>query len=110
MTDTVNWDRVREGVDRAEGRMIWKPYGLPDIVDPESSAFFKGNVQPAWDVPDKIIIQPAITGAFFTRKGNPNQAITPEEITAEARACLAEGASAVHIHVRDDAGYNVLSQ
>jgi 3-keto-5-aminohexanoate cleavage enzyme len=114
MTDlpenTVHWDRVAEGVERAQGRMIWKPYGIPEIIDPEHSAFHDGPIQPAWDVPDKIIIQPAITGAFFTRNANPNQPITPEEIYQSARECVLEGASAVHIHVRDDRGYNTLSQ
>jgi 3-keto-5-aminohexanoate cleavage enzyme len=90
--------------------MIWKPYGLPEIIDPEHSAFFEGNIQPAWDVPEKIIIEPAITGAFFTRQANPNQPITTAEILAEARACAAEGASAIHLHVRGDNGYNVLDQ
>lgn len=108
--DTVNWERVAEGVERAQGRMIWKPYGLPEIIDPEKSAFFEGTIQPAWDVPDKIIIQPAITGAFFTRNANPNQPITTDEILQEARACLLEGASAIHLHVRDENGYNTLSQ
>lgn len=108
--NTVDWDRVSEGVERAKGRIVWQPYGLPDIIDPEASAFFKGNIQPAWDVPEKIIIQPSITGAFFTRKGNPNQPITTDEILQSARECAAEGASAIHLHVRDDAGYNTLSQ
>ncbi len=108
--NTVDWNRVSEGVERAKGRMIWKPYGLPEIIDPEKSAFFEGTIQPPWDVPDKIIIQPAITGAFFTRNANPNQPITVDEIREEARACLLEGASAIHLHVRDDRGYNTLSQ
>lgn len=108
--DTVRWDVVQQGVERANGRMIWKPYGLPEIIDPEHSAFFEGKIQPAWDVPEKIIIQPAITGAFFTRQANPNQPITTDEILAEARACALEGASAIHLHVRGDNGYNVLEQ
>ncbi|KAA9105894.1 3-keto-5-aminohexanoate cleavage protein [Microbacterium rhizomatis] len=108
--NTVNWSRVAEGVERAKGRMIWKPYGLPEIIDPENSAFHSGGIQPAWDIPDKIIVQPAITGAFFTRHANPNQPITVDEIREQARACLLEGASAIHLHVRDDNGYNTLSQ
>lgn len=108
--NTVRWGVVDEGVKRANGRMIWKPYGLPEIIDPEHSAFFEGNIQPAWDVPDKIIIQSAITGAFFTSTANPDQPITTDEITQSARECLDEGASAVHIHVRGDNGYNVLEQ
>lgn len=108
--DTVRWDRVAEGLERTKGRMIWKPYGLPQIIDPEHSVFFEGNIQPTWDVPGKIIVQPAITGAFFTRDANPNQPISTGEILEEARACVLEGASAIHLHVRDDNGYNTLSQ
>lgn len=109
-TNTVHWDKVAEGMERAQGRMIWKPYGLPEIIDPEHSAFFEGDIQPPWSVPDKIIVQSAITGAFFTRNANPNQPITPKEILAEARACVLEGASAIHLHVRGDNGYNVLDK
>jgi 3-keto-5-aminohexanoate cleavage enzyme len=89
--------------------MIWKPYGFPQIVDPEHSAFHEGPVQPAWNLNDSIIVQSAITGAFFTRDANPHQPVTTDEILAEARACAAAGASAIHLHVRDDRGYNVLS-
>jgi 3-keto-5-aminohexanoate cleavage enzyme len=107
--DTINWDLVAKGVERAEERMIWRPYGLPEIVDPERSIFHEGPIQPAWSLPDKLIVSTAITGAFFTDRANPNQPITPLQILAEARACAAAGASAVHIHVRDDRGYNTLS-
>jgi 3-keto-5-aminohexanoate cleavage enzyme len=107
--NTVHWDKVEEGLDRARHRMVWRPYGLPEIVDPERSAFFDGSIQPPWDVPDKIIVSSAITGAFFTRAANPAQPITPDEILQHARACAGAGASTVHIHVRDDRGYNTLS-
>lgn len=52
---------------------------------------------------DVRILTCAVTGAGSTRAQNPNLPVTPEEI---ARACLdaaAEGAAAVHIHVRDPA-------
>lgn len=107
--NTVNWDFVQASLERARKRMIWKPYGLPQIVDPERSAFFEGTIQPPWKVPEKIIISTAITGAFFTREANPMQPISPEDICAQARACASAGASTVHIHVRDDNGYNTLS-
>jgi 3-keto-5-aminohexanoate cleavage enzyme len=89
--------------------MIWRPYGLPAIVDPEKSAFVDGPIQTPWDMPEKLIVSVAITGAFFTRDANPAQPITQPEILEEARACAAAGASTVHIHVRDDNGYNTLS-
>jgi 3-keto-5-aminohexanoate cleavage enzyme len=89
--------------------MIWRPYGLPEITDPEHSVFHEGEIQPSWDVPQKIVVQSAITGAFFTRQANPNQPQTPAEILDAARQCVHAGASAIHIHVRDDRGYNTLS-
>ena len=58
---------------------------------------------------EKLIISVAITGAFFTKSINPNQPITPAAIREEARQCAAAGASTVHIHVRDDQGFNTLS-
>ncbi|MCG3753962.1 3-keto-5-aminohexanoate cleavage protein [Amycolatopsis sp. Poz14] len=108
--NTVRWDRVRESFDRTGGRMIWKPYGFPEIIDPEHSRFFDGTIQPAWDVPDKIIVQPAITGAFYTKNANPNQPITTDEIYRSARECAQAGASAIHLHVRGDNGYNTLDK
>jgi len=108
--NTVHWDKVTEGLERARHRMVWKPYGLPQIVDPSHSIYHDGEIQPAWDVSDKVIVQSSITGAFFTREANPNQPITPAEILQSAQECVDAGASAIHLHVRDDAGYNTLSQ
>lgn len=109
MTDRIDWDRVRKGLERERHRMIWRPYGLPEIVDPEKSAFVDGPIQAPWDIPDKLIVSVAVTGAFFTPTANPAQPVTPERIYEEARACAGGGASTVHIHVRDDQGYNTLS-
>ncbi|MET0885567.1 MAG: 3-keto-5-aminohexanoate cleavage protein [Mycetocola sp.] len=106
--NTVHWDRVREGCERTAGRMIWKPYGLPEIIDPSHSSFHDGEIQSRWDVSDKIVVQAAITGAFYTRNANPNQPLTVQEILEDARACARAGASAIHLHVRGDNGYNVL--
>ena len=105
----VDWDRVERGLERERHRMIWRPYGLPDILDPERSSFFDAVIQPEWTIPDKLIVSTAITGAFFSRKANPAQPITTADILEQARACAAAGASTVHIHVRDDDGYNTLS-
>lgn len=107
--DRIDWDRVSRGLERERHRMIWRPYGLPSIVDPERSAFVDAPIQTPWEIPEKMIVSVAVTGAFFTRDANPSQPITPDEILAEARACAAGGASTVHIHVRDDKGYNTLS-
>lgn len=107
--DKIDWDRVQKGLERERHRMIWRPYGLPTIVDPEKSAFVDGPIQTPWEIPDRMIVSTAITGAFFTADANPAQPITPERIYEEARACAGAGASTVHIHVRDDNGYNTLS-
>jgi 3-keto-5-aminohexanoate cleavage enzyme len=106
--DSVKWDIVEKGVERAQGRMVWKPYGAPEIIDPEHTIFHDNPIQPPWEVSDKIVVQSAITGAFFSRRANPNQPISVEEILASARECAANGASAIHLHMRDDKGYNVL--
>ena len=36
----IDWERVESGLERERHRMIWRPYGLPEVVDPERSAFF----------------------------------------------------------------------
>ncbi len=51
-----------------------------------------------------LIITAAITGAETTKEMNPNLPVTPEEQAADAAACVAAGASIIHLHVRDDAG------
>ncbi len=50
---------------------------------------------------DKLIITVAVTGSAPTWEQNPNLPITPEEIANAAVDCFNEGASIVHIHVRD---------
>ncbi len=105
---TINWDLVQKGLERAGHRCISQPYGLPSIGNPMSSAFFDGEIAPRWDVPRDMIVEVAITGAFTGRMENPHQPLTVREIRDEARACIEGGASAIHIHVRNDDGYNVL--
>ena len=105
----IDWQRVQTGLDREQHKMIWKPYGLPEIMNLETSSFHDAEVSQPWDVPQKMIVSVAITGAFFQHKQNPAQPITPDEIRESAREVALAGASALHIHVRDDNGYNVLS-
>jgi 3-keto-5-aminohexanoate cleavage enzyme len=109
VNDGINWDLVNRVFDREGERMIWKPYGLPEIVDPFGSAFAPG-VAPfrLWDIPETSILSAALTGAFFTKRANPAQPVTVAEIVASAREALDAGATTVHIHVRDDRGYNRL--
>jgi 3-keto-5-aminohexanoate cleavage enzyme len=106
----VNWKRVHSGLEREQHRMIWRPYGIPTVLDLEHSAFHDAPISDPWDIAEKMIVSVAITGAFFRPEQNPNQPITPDQIRESARQCMLEGASTVHIHVRDDNGYNTLSQ
>lgn len=106
--NTVDWDLVNRGMERTQERMIWRPYGAPEMLDPEGTAFHSAPIQVPWDINPLMIVQSAITGAFFSRRANPAQPITPAEILQSARECALAGASAIHLHVRDDQGYNVL--
>ena len=53
---------------------------------------------------EKLIITAAITGAEVTREIQPNLAITPDEIAADAKACYEAGASIIHVHARAEDG------
>ncbi|MGI5971779.1 MAG: 3-keto-5-aminohexanoate cleavage protein [Oscillospiraceae bacterium] len=52
----------------------------------------------------KTIITVAPTGAWPTKKDNPNVPMTPKEIAADVLACYEVGASICHLHMRDDEG------
>lgn len=52
----------------------------------------------------KTIITVAPVGAEATREGNPNLPLTPEEIVQATVEAWQEGASIVHLHVRDSRG------
>lgn len=49
----------------------------------------------------KTIITVATTGAWPTKKDNPNVPITPAEIADDVYRCWEAGAAIAHIHVRD---------
>ena len=51
---------------------------------------------------DKVIVTAALTGAVTTKDDNANLPTQPKEICRAAIECYEAGASAVHIHVRDD--------
>ncbi|MCU1277131.1 MAG: 3-keto-5-aminohexanoate cleavage enzyme [bacterium] len=54
--------------------------------------------------PGPCIVTAAIVGAETTRAQNPHLPITADELAAEAERCVKEGASVIHLHVRDDEG------
>jgi 3-keto-5-aminohexanoate cleavage enzyme len=105
----VNWKQVQAGVNRERSKMIWRPYGAPQILNLENSALHDAPISVPWNIPEKLVVSVAITGAFFRHGQNPNQPLTPTAIRDSALEVLDAGASTVHIHVRDDEGYNVVS-
>src|SRR5260370_14113783 len=106
---TIDWKKVQAAVARENNRMLWRPSGAPQILNLENSALHDAPISVPWSVPEKLIVSVAITGAFFRHDQNPNQPLTPAAIRDSALGVLEAGASTVHIHVRDDAGYNVVS-
>ncbi|MEI2731157.1 MAG: 3-keto-5-aminohexanoate cleavage protein [Dermatophilaceae bacterium] len=50
---------------------------------------------------DKLVISAALAGAATMKEHNAALPYTPEEFAQESRRCMDEGASIVHIHVRD---------
>lgn len=53
---------------------------------------------------DKLIITAAIVGAELTRAEQPHLPLTPSELAEAAYECYQQGASIVHLHVRDKDG------
>lgn len=53
---------------------------------------------------NKLIITAAICGAEVTKKQNPNVPYTISEVAEEAKRAYEEGASIIHLHVRNDDG------
>lgn len=106
--DTINWKYIEDLKKSEEFKTHWIPYGLPEIVDPFHSKYGDIEVYKKWDVPEKVVISQTINGAFYSKKSNPNIPVSPEEIIKSARECALLGPSTVHVHVRDEQGYNVL--
>lgn len=50
---------------------------------------------------DTLVISAALAGAATMKEHNSALPYTPEEFAQESRRCMDEGASVVHIHVRD---------
>ena len=53
---------------------------------------------------DKVVVTCALTGVLANRKQNAGIPYTPAEIGEEAKRAYDAGASAVHIHARQDDG------
>ncbi|SHI56776.1 Uncharacterized conserved protein, DUF849 family [Dethiosulfatibacter aminovorans DSM 17477] len=57
----------------------------------------------------KTIITVATTGAWPTKKDNPNIPLTPQEIADDVYECYKAGAAVAHLHMRDDEGMGTMS-
>ncbi|NLA11170.1 MAG: 3-keto-5-aminohexanoate cleavage protein [Firmicutes bacterium] len=53
---------------------------------------------------DQRIITVAPTGAWPTKRENPNVPMTPQEIAEDVEACYHAGAAICHLHMRDEYG------
>lgn len=58
----------------------------------------------------KTIITVATTGAWPTKKDNPNVPLTPQEIANDVYECYKAGASVAHLHMRDDEGKGTMDK
>lgn len=64
--------------------------------------------QRKWDIPDVFVVKVAPVGAFLTHEDNPHQKLTNAAIRDEVLECVAAGACAFHVHVRDEQGRHCL--
>jgi 3-keto-5-aminohexanoate cleavage enzyme len=104
----IRWPQVEKWAARDGMKTQWKAWGMPEIVSGEGSAFADVDQMPRWSVPEKVAISATINGAFFSKRANPAIPVSPEEIVASAEECIEAGAKIIHLHVRDENGYNVL--
>lgn len=58
----------------------------------------------------KTIITVAPTGAWPSKKDNPNIPFTPKEIAEDVYECYKAGAAVAHLHMRDDEGKGTMSK
>ena len=109
---SVNWEYIEKMKKTQDFKAIVQSYGLPEITDITTTEFgpTKGvEFAPKWDIPDKIVISTAVTGAFYSKRQNPNHPITPDEIRESADRCAEAGSTSVHVHSRNKEGYSCLS-
>ena len=53
----IDWDRVAKGVARENKKMIWRPYGIPTVMDLEHSCYHDAPISEPWtDIPEQLII------------------------------------------------------
>ena len=62
------------------------------------------------DLSKKVIVTVATTGAWPSKKDNPNVPMTPKEIADDVYACWQAGASIAHLHMRDENGMGTMNK
>jgi uncharacterized protein (DUF849 family) len=62
------------------------------------------------DLSQKTIITVAPTGAWPTKKDNPNIPLTPAEIADDVHDCWLAGAAVAHLHMRDERGNGTMDK
>ncbi len=95
--------KVVAGAGDVPGRFV--PLAHPDVV---GSGIFVVEVPDGEEVgiglPDPLVITVAPTGFDATKEDSPYLPVTPQEVAEEVARAAAEGASAVHLHVRGPQG------
>ncbi len=99
--------RMGRESDRLARQLIFPPFAASGGL---ASTLAKGNwpihlerKNPTMDRKLAIIVCP--TGALITRDQNPHQPYTPEEVAKSAIEAYDQGASVVHLHVRNEYGF-----
>lgn len=62
------------------------------------------------DLGRKVIITVAPTGAWPSKKDNPNIPLTPKEIAQDVYECWQAGAAVAHLHMRDEKGAGTMNK
>jgi len=62
------------------------------------------------DLNRKVIITVAPTGAWPSKKDNPNIPLTPKEIARDVYECWQAGAAVAHLHMRDEKGAGTMNK
>ena len=79
---------------------------IPTIgFQPFGDAIMDTVSHPTWEIPDKVGIIVAPTGAFVSKEQNPSQPIAVEDIIRESIESIESGACSVHVHVREANGF-----
>lgn len=105
----INWDMVREYSAKYGHIVPNVRFGdCPVVPDRTQFALDGINIQPKWNIPNKIMINTTICGGLLMPSSNPNMPITVKDIYKAAREICLAGAPMLHVHVRDDNGYNAI--